>query len=123
MTAAVGVISFAAGGVRFALAAADVSDLDDAAAATADATPLAALLALPSTAGPGAPRVLTVTAAGARRAVIVDGPLRVHTVTVAQVVPSPAGWARPPVLGWARVDDQLVQLLDAASLCAAEARP
>ena len=112
MTAAVAVVSFGAAGARFALPVAAVRRLDGA----GPAPHLAAVLALPPGAAGGAPRVVAVHAGGATRAVTVDGPLKVHAVTAATLVPGPRGWAIPAVLGFALVDDELVQLLDAAYL-------
>lgn len=113
MTAAVAVVSFGAAGARFALPVAAVRRLDGAGP---PAPHLAAVLALPPGGAGGLPRVVAVHAAGATRAVTVDGPLKVHAVTAAALVPGPRGWAIPAVLGFALVDDELVQLLDAAYL-------
>lgn len=122
MTAAVAVVSFGAGGARFALPVAAVQRLDGAGAT---APHLAAVLALPAAASAGAPRVVAVRADGATRAVIVDGPLTVHAVTAADLVAWPPGWTSPSVLGFAVIARELVQLLDAAYLVRAvpEAAP
>lgn len=116
MSGAVAVVSFGAGGARFALPVAAVQRLDGAVAA---APHLAAVLALPLDDGAGAPRVVAVHAAGVTRAVTVDGPLRVHAVTAADVVAPPRGWASRSVLGFAVLERELVQLLDAAYLVGA----
>lgn len=113
MTAAVAMISFGAGGARFALPVAAVRRL---AGEVATAPHLAAVLALPPAAAGGPPRVVAVQADGATRAVTVDGPLKVHAVTAAALVPGPRGWATPSVLGFALLEHELVQLLDAAYL-------
>lgn len=113
MSGAVAVVSFGAGGARFALPVAAVQRLDGAIAA---APHLAAVLAISADGGAGAPRVVAVRAGGATRAVTVDGPLKVHAVTAADLVPAPRGWASPSVLGFALLERELVQLLDAAYL-------
>ena len=114
MTAAVAVVVFGAGGGRFAIASADVARLDDRELAADD---LAAVLALAPTPA-AAVRVLAVTDGVTTRALAVDGPVRITTVTAAQVVPCPPGLAAGPVLGFAIVDGELVQLLDTTQLVA-----
>jgi chemotaxis signal transduction protein len=110
VTAAVPVVSFGVGGARFAVAPTAVARLDPAGGA---APHLAEVLALAASEPAVATRVLALTAAGVTRAVVVDGPLRFHDVTAAEVVARPRGWAAPAVLGFAWIDHELVQFLDA----------
>ncbi|MBK9032503.1 MAG: hypothetical protein IPL61_14535 [Myxococcales bacterium] len=117
MTDAIAIVCFGAGGARFAVASADVVRLDDQAAAADHLATVLALAAAPA----ATVRVMTLAAGGAARALAVDGPLRVATVTAAQIVPSPPGLAPGPVLGFAVLDGELVQLLDTSRLVAGAA--
>jgi chemotaxis signal transduction protein len=113
VTAEVAVVCFALGDERFAVASADVVELDRA---NALAEPLAALCGLP--AGTGAARTLTVAAGGWLRTFAVEAPVEVRTVGQAQAVPPPTGWRPPLVVGFARLDERWVQLLDSLALVA-----
>ncbi|MEZ4402369.1 MAG: hypothetical protein R3B06_20255 [Kofleriaceae bacterium] len=118
---AVQVVCFGAGGERFAVAAAEVARLGraDADADHATAPHLAELLALAPTVVAAATRVVILAAGGATRALTVDAPLEVRTVTSAGVVVPPPGLAIAPVVGFAYIDQRLTQLLDVSSLLTA----
>jgi len=113
VTAEVAVVCFALGDERFAVASADVVELDRA---NVLAEPLAALCGLP--AGAGAPRTLTVAAGGWLRTFAVEAPVEVRTIGRAQTLPPPTGWRLPLVVGFARQGDRWVQLLDSLALVA-----
>lgn len=108
MTGPVPVVCFTAGGVRFALAAADVLGLADE---DRSAPSLASGLGLPPTLGAHR-RVVALATPGGAVAVAVDGPVVVGEVAVEQVVAAPPGVPiDPAVLGFARIGGELVQLL------------
>lgn len=109
MTAAVPIMCFDAGGVGFAVAVADVVWLGER---NPWAPPLARALGL-------APRddardfTLTLAAARGLVHVRVEGPVVVRSLAPAQIVRAPNGLPLgPAVIGFARVDDRLLQLLD-----------
>ncbi|MBE7451150.1 MAG: chemotaxis protein CheW [Kofleriaceae bacterium] len=109
------VLCFGASGLRFAVPVAAVAALDAAAPA---AVSLAALLGLEPHAA--ATRTVTVTGGDRARALVVDAPLLLRVLDVGDVVPAPVALPRnPAVLGFARIDDELVQLLDTERLLAA----
>ncbi|HVK74285.1 MAG TPA: hypothetical protein VM734_13235 [Kofleriaceae bacterium] len=114
--AAVSVLCFTAGGVRFAVAAGDVLALGEPAPA---ARPIAALLGLVDDDELDGQRTLTVRGPGGRLDLRVDGPLVLCDLGVDHVVSAPPVLHRSPaVLGFARVDGELVQLLDLGALVA-----
>lgn len=115
---AVSVVCFAAGGVRFAVEAGDVVWLGDY-------NPWAPALALALGLAPGDgsgehSRTMTLAGPGRPVSVRVDGPVHVRRLTVDDVVRAPR---RIPlaaaVVGFARIDGELVQLLEAAAVLAA----
>lgn len=114
------VLCFAAAGVRFAIAASDVLGLgDDARTAPA----LAAGLGLP---GPLTPqcRVVTLASRAGRFDVVVDGPITVRRLGVEHIVAAPAGVPlSPAVIGFARVDGELIQLLEVERVIAGLSPP
>lgn len=103
------VLCFAAAGVRFAIAAADVLALgDDARSAPAIAVGLGLPDQLTSTC-----RVVTLASRAGPIDVVVDGPITVRQLAAEQIVPAPLGVPlSPAVVGFARVDGELVQLLE-----------
>lgn len=105
------VVCFGLGGERFAVASADVIELDRD---DAIAEPLTALCALPATDAPT--RTITVATAGWLRTFAVEAPIEVRTVRATQTWPPPTGWRSPLVVGYARLEDRWVQLLDSVAL-------
>jgi hypothetical protein len=109
MTEPVAVLCFAAGGVRFAVAVADVLGLRDDDGAT---PAIAGMLGLRD-GGDALRRVMTLASPRGPIDAAIDGPMVVRTVAVEQIVAAPAGVPlAPAVLGFAHVDGELVQLLE-----------
>lgn len=108
----VAVLCFASGGMRFAIAAAEVLGLgDNARTAPALATGLG--LVTPDEVGPAC-RVVRLAGPDGAVEVVVDGPLTFRRVGVGDIVAAPPGVPlAPAVVGFARVDGELIQLLSA----------
>lgn len=113
------VLCFGASGLRFAVPVSAVAGLDaEAPAAVALATLLGLEPRPPTTTS--TTRTVTVTGGDRARALVVDAPLLLRVLDVGDVVPAPVALPRnPAVLGFARIDEELVQLLDADLLLAA----
>jgi hypothetical protein len=110
---AIAVLCFRAGDGAFALPADDVRAL----AAVSPGQPhLAALLALDSDADGTATRTLVLADGEASGELRVDGPLRLVELGPEHIVPGPILSAGGAVIGFARLDGELVQLLDAREL-------
>lgn len=102
------VLCFRAGGVGFAVDATAVRGLRDD---DGQAPPIAVSLGLREQRGGGGRIVTLASAAGVADAVI-HGPIVVCHLTVEQIVAPPRGVRLDPtVLGFARVGDELFQLL------------